>query len=389
MILTLSTGMKRRFLAALEPIRHGRLRLTTPEGVHHFGHDGPEAEMTIHDWAVLPALLARGDVGFGESWIAGHWHSDDLEALLTLVLRNLDQFPDYANPRPLSRLRFLLLDRVLRANSLRGAARNIRAHYDVGNEFYQLWLDPGMSYSSALFDGQDSDLERAQRRKNDRILSRLSPGETVLEIGCGWGGFAERAADQGRHVTGLTLSPAQKAYADARLDGRADIRLQDYRQVSGRFDNIVSVEMIEAVGERWWSTYFATLKARLAEGGQAVLQAITVPDAEFSIYRNRSDFIRQHIFPGGMLPCNAVMAREAAQAGLTLGDSFSFGQDYGRTCRIWAARMEANRDRIIGLGYDAAFLRGWMFYLLGCAAAFATGRTDVVQVELKHAPAAA
>lgn len=385
MRLPVTAGMKRRFLAALEPIRHGQLRLTTPEGVHRFGDTGPEADMTIRDWAVLPALLARGDVGLGESWIAGHWHSDDLEALLTLALRNLDQFPDYANPRPLGRLRFLLLDRVLRANSLRGAPSNIRAHYDVGNEFYQLWLDPGMTYSSALFDGEDNDLERAQRRKNDRILSRLAPGERILEIGCGWGGFAERAAEQGRHVTGLTLSPSQRSYADARLDGRADIRLQDYRQASGRFDNIVSIEMIEAVGERWWSTYFATLKARLAEGGRAVLQAITVPDAEFSVYRGRSDFIRQHIFPGGMLPCNAVIAREAAQAGLTLRASFSFGQDYGRTCRQWAKRMLAERKRILRLGYDDGFLRGWQFYLDGCAAAFSTGRCDVVQVELSHA----
>ncbi|MDK3018588.1 SAM-dependent methyltransferase [Pseudodonghicola flavimaris] len=385
MRLPVTAGMKRRFLAALEPIRHGRLHLTTPEGVHQFGQEGPQADMTIRDWAFLPALVARGDVGFGESWIAGHWDSNDLEALLTLALRNLDQLPAYANPGPLARLRFLLFDRVLRANSLRGSSRNIRAHYDVGNEFYQLWLDPGMTYSSALFDGEDSDLERAQRRKNDRILSRLSPGDSVLEIGCGWGGFAERAAEHGRRVTGLTLSPAQKAYADARLDGRADIRLQDYRQVGGRFDNIVSIEMIEAVGERWWPVYFTTLKARLAEGGRAVLQAITVPDAEFSIYRRRSDFIRQHIFPGGMLPCNAVMAREAAEAGLQLRHSFSFGQDYALTCRIWAERMEESRARILRQGYDTAFLRGWTFYLLGCAAAFATARTDVVQAEFVHA----
>lgn len=387
MNLPVTTGMKRRFLAALEPIRHGQLVLSTPDGQYHFGSEGPEIRMTINDWDMLSALLVRGDVGLGESWIAGHWDCDDLEALLSLAMRNIDQLSTYNAAGPLTRLRHLLVDRVFRANSLRGSSRNIRAHYDVGNEFYQLWLDPGMTYSSALFESEsDTDLERAQDRKNDRILSRLSPnGERVLEIGCGWGGFAERAAGEGRHVTGLTLSPAQKGYADARLDGRADIRLQDYRKVEGRFDNIVSIEMIEAVGERWWPTYFATLKSRLAEGGRAVVQAITVPDAEFSIYRNRSDFIRQHIFPGGMLPCNAAMSREANRAGLTLTESFSFGQDYARTCRMWAQRMEAQKDRILRFGYDTRFLRCWQFYLEGCAAAFAVGRTDVVQVQFEHA----
>ena len=377
--------LQRRFLAALEGIRHGRLHLTLPDGsLHRFGTEGDEVDLTIRDWAVLPAIAARGDVGLGETWIEGLWTTRSLEGLLTLALRNIDHLADWSEPRGLARLRMLVTDRVLRLNSLRGSSRNIRAHYDVGNEFYQLWLDPGMTYSSALFDG-DEGLDHAQARKNDRILSRLAPGEQVLEIGCGWGGFAEAAADRGRHVTGLTLSPAQKGYADARLDGRADIRLLDYRHVQGRFDNIVSIEMIEAVGERYWPTYFATLKARLAEGGRAVLQAITVPDAEFSLYRTRSDFIRQHTFPGGMLPCNAVIAREAGRAGLEVRDTFAFGPDYARTCRIWAERMLAEAPRIRRFGYDDRFLRSWQFYLEGCAAAFATARTDVVQVELAHA----
>ena len=380
--------LQTRFLASLEGIRHGRLTLTTPEGHRHqFGADGPEATIHITDWAMLPALAQRGDVGFGESHIAGHWDSLDLEGLLVLAIRNLDHLAPHNRQGLLAGLRFRLTDR-LRANSLAGSARNIRAHYDVGNEFYQLWLDPGMSYSSALFQDTD-DLETAQARKNDRILSCLAPGERILEIGCGWGGFAERAADTGRHVTGLTLSPAQKGYADARLDGRAEIRLQDYRHADGRYDNIVSVEMVEAVGERYWPAYFATLKARLAPGGRAVLQAITVSDAEFSIYRKRSDFIRQHIFPGGMLPSPAILAHQGAKAGLELRASFSFGQDYARTCRIWAARMAGAAPRLRRYGYDDAFLRGWRYYLEGCAAAFATGRTDVVQVESGHAARAA
>lgn len=377
--------LKSRFLSALEGITDGILTLTTPEGTRHrFGSSGPEADLQIRDWRLLPRLALRGDVGLGEGWIAGDWHSETLERTLSLALRNLGLRTGWGEPGRLQAMRMRLVDRLVRPNSLRGSLRNIRAHYDVGNEFYQLWLDPGMTYSSALF-GEGDDLHRAQARKNGRILSQLAPGESLLEIGCGWGGFAEAAAERGQTVTAITLSHSQKGYADARLDGRAEIRLQDYRQVTGRFDNIVSIEMIEAVGERYWPTYFATLAARLAPGGRAVLQAITVPDAEFSVYRRRSDFIRQHVFPGGMLPCPAVISHEATKVGLRVRDSHAFGHDYARTCRIWCETMMQQRPRIQRLGYGDAFLRGWQFYLEGCAAAFATGRCDVVQVTLSHA----
>lgn len=385
--MTFATGLlKNRFLSSLERISHGRLTLTTPEGaVLRFGSAGPEADLEVRDWSFLPRLARRGDVGLGESWIDRQWETASLENVLALALKNMDHLAPWAKAGRLPGWAMRFSDRVSRMNSLGGSARNIRAHYDVGNEFYQLWLDRGMSYSSALFAPGDDDLERAQTRKNDRILSRLTAGETVLEIGCGWGSFAEAAAMRGRRVKAITISPSQSAYADARLDGRAEIRLQDYRHTAGRFDNIVSVEMIEAVGERYWPTYFATLKARLADDGRAILQAITVPDASFPAYRKRSDFIRQHAFPGGMLPCRAAIAAQAARAGLTLSDSFAFGQDYARTCRLWAGRMMAERPRIFRFGYDDAFLRSWQFYLEGCAATFATGRTDVVQVELTHA----
>ncbi|MBD3786767.1 MAG: class I SAM-dependent methyltransferase [Sphingomonadales bacterium] len=386
--MTIATrALQTRFLSALEGIGEGRLTVTTPDGAQlRFGAEGPEAEIRIRDWRLLRRLALRGDVGLAEGWISGEWHSDTLEGALAIAMRNQAGLAQWSEPSRLQTLRMRLIDRLLRANSLRGSSRNIRAHYDVGNEFYQLWLDRGMTYSSALFAGTD-DLEAAQTRKNARILSQLAPGESLLEIGCGWGGFAEAASDRGHRVTGITLSPSQKGYADARLDGRAEIRLQDYRAVTGRFDNLVSIEMVEAVGERYWPTYFATLKARLAEGGRAVLQAITVPDAEFSVYRQRSDFIRQHVFPGGMLPCSASIAHAADGAGLRVQDSFAFGQDYARTCRIWAERMLAERPRIQRLGYGDAFLRSWQFYLEGCAAAFATGRCDVVQVTLAHAQA--
>jgi len=273
----------------------------------------------------------------------------------------------------------------MRANSRRGSSRNIRAHYDVGNEFYQLWLDQSMTYSSGLFAEGDNDLGRAQARKYQRILDRIGTAENVLEVGCGWGGFAEQAADSGRYVTGITISPSQKGYADARLDGRADILLQDYRQTTGTYDSIVSIEMIEAVGEKYWPTYFATLKSRLSQTGTAVIQAITVPDTEFDRYRRHSDYIRHYTFPGGMLLSNAVIADQAKRAGLQVTASHAFGRDYARTCSMWNERLTEKEARIKKLGYDDAFLRNWHFYLGICAASFTMDQTDVVQVDLKHA----
>lgn len=381
----LDAALKRRFLSACEAIRLGSLELVTPEGHRHrFGEGGPEALLELKDWTAARLVALRGDVGFGEAFVRGLWDSPSVEAVMALAARNLQAIGARARPVWPVALAFRLADRVLNANTLRGAARNIRTHYDVGNDFYLHWLDRSMTYSSALF-GEGDDLEAAQARKYARILSRLSPGERVLEIGCGWGGFAEAAADQGRRVTGITISPAQKAWADARLDGRAEIRLQDYRQTGGRFDNIVSIEMIEAVGERYWPVYFATLKARLAEGGRAMVQVITVPDANFAAYRASSDYIRRHVFPGGMLLSEAVIRREAARAGLAVREVFAFGQDYARTLRLWRDRMLTARPRLERLGYDEPFLRRWLYYLESCAAAFATGRTDVLQVELAHA----
>ncbi|KAA2313427.1 class I SAM-dependent methyltransferase [Pseudooceanicola sediminis] len=382
----LTNRLKSEFLKSCEVIETGRLTLRTPEGeVHHFGSSGVEAEMQINDWSAISAALARGDVGLGEAYIDGLWDTPSIEALTVLALKNLDQFRRYAYASPWQSLKFRTIDRLLRANSRSGSSRNIRAHYDVGNEFFQLWLDPSMTYSSALFSPGDMDLGRGQMRKYDRILDRVGDGERLLEIGCGWGGFAERAARQGRYVTGLTISPAQKGYADARLDGQADIQLRDYRDSAGKYDGIVSIEMIEAVGERYWPTFFATMKARLSDSGRAVVQAITVPDRYFPTYRSSSDFIRQHSFPGGMLLSDGQIRRAAEGAGLRVTDTFAFGHDYARTCRTWLARMDAEAGRIERLGYGPAFLRSWRYYLEICAASFAVGQTDVVQVELRHA----
>lgn len=382
----ISTEIEKQFLRACEAIEFGTLRVQTPDGARHdFGTGGDTAEIAIHDWAVVSMALARGDIGFGEAYIQGLWDSEAPETLIALFLRNQGALASMRRPNPLNRIKYRFIDQVLRRNSRAGSRGNIRAHYDVGNEFYMRWLDDSMTYSSALF-AEGDDLPTAQARKYDRILDRLGEhGEQVLEIGCGWGGFAERAADRGRQVTGLTLSQQQKAYADARLDGRAKIAMRDYRDAHGRYDHIVSIEMIEAVGERYWPIYFQKIKTSLAEAGKAVIQAITVPDADFARYRKGSDFIRHYTFPGGMLLSNAQIANAASRAGLRVSDSFAFGHDYGRTCAIWSANMQSARDQIAKLGYDARFLRSWRFYLDACAASFKTDQVSVVQVELQHA----
>ncbi|MEY8799919.1 class I SAM-dependent methyltransferase [Leisingera sp. XS_AS12] len=379
-------ALQSQFLTACARLREGRLTLRTPDGARYeFGDRGPEAEMQINDWAAVSAMAAHGQVGLGEAYVQGLWDTPSVEGLMRLAMQNREHLGSYDQASPLNRAKFRIVDTLLRANSKRGARRNIRAHYDVGNEFYQLWLDDGMTYSSGLFGAEGDDLAQAQSRKNARILSRLGSGERVLEIGCGWGGFAEQASAEGRDVTGVTISRNQHSYAESRLDGRADIQLRDYRDIGGKFDNIVSIEMIEAVGERYWPSYFAKLKDSLAEGGRVLLQAITVRDDFFQTYRTSSDYIRQYVFPGGMLLSDQVIAQQARSAGLQVADSFAFGEDYARTCRIWAERLAAQKRRITDLGYGEAFFRNWQYYLEICAASFAIGHTNVVQVELAHA----
>ncbi len=379
-------ALKSEFLETCARLREGRLTLRTPEGESYdFGTSGPEAEMVIRDWSAVSAMAAHGQVGLGESYVLGLWDTPSIEGLMSLAMRNREYLGSYDQASTFNKVKFRLLDTVVRANSRRGARKNIRAHYDVGNEFYGLWLDEGMTYSSGLFDTGDSDLARAQMRKNARALSRLGNGERTLEIGCGWGGFAEAASEEGRAVTGVTISRNQHSYAECRLDGRADIQLRDYRDISGKYDNIVSIEMIEAVGARYWPSYFATLKRSLADGGRVLLQAITVKDSFFDTYKSSSDYIRQYVFPGGMLLSDDVIATQAQNAGLQVRGNFAFGQDYARTCRIWAERLAGQKRKIDELGYGDGFFRNWQYYLEICAASFAIGHTNVVQVELSHA----
>lgn len=383
--------LRRKWLQALTQLEVGSVTFTTPEGeTHHFKGtvEGPAATFNISDWSVIRRLVMRGDIGLGEDYIAGKWSTDSLEMLFQVFLLNMEALEHFAHGSWLNRAVFRIYNTLVRANSRRGSSKNITAHYDVGNDFYQLWLDETMTYSSALYASPTTPLAEAQRAKYQRMLQKTGVGEgsEILEIGCGWGGFAEEAARAKAHVTGLTISPAQHEFATKRLEhASADIRLQDYRDVKGFFDAIVSIEMFEAVGERYWPRYFQAVAERLKKGGKAIIQTIVVRDEHFEDYRSCSDFIRHYVFPGGMLPSVARFRDEAKKAGLETKEVFAFGQDYAATLRQWLQRFDARLPEIHAMGYNDAFVRNWRFYLSICAAAFAVGRTNVVQVELAHA----
>ncbi|HJT42992.1 MAG TPA: cyclopropane-fatty-acyl-phospholipid synthase family protein [Rhizomicrobium sp.] len=388
MSLIPASYIEKNWRKALCALAYGRLEFVAPNGevtIAQGAQPGPSARFQIQDWDVLRRIMARGDIGLGEEYIAGGWRTDSVEKLVSLFLLNLDQFCDFSDGNIFNRLGFVIHNALVRRNSIAGSARNIKDHYDVGNDFYSLWLDKSMTYSSALYNGAD-ELYRAQQNKYERILSKFTQKKAdVLEIGCGWGGFAERAAADSHHVTGLTISPAQHKFASARLGGAAEIKLEDYRRCRGTFDNIVSIEMFEAVGEHYWPAYFSTVAQRLKRGGRAVVQTITIRDELFAGYRTRSDFIRHYVFPGGMLPSLGRFREEAEKAGLKFAGAFGFGKDYARTLREWLARMQGAEKEIKALGHDQQFLRNWEFYLGICAAAFEVARTDVVQIELVNA----
>lgn len=383
----ISASLPSRLLARLMPgIACGKLRLVLPGGpeIEVSGRQpGPEAFIRLHRWRGLARIFLGGDHGFAEAYMRGDWSTPDLPHLLRLCMRNETELEAYWRGRNLARLRNRL-KHFEHENTRSGSRRNVAAHYDLGNAFYAGWLDRDMNYSSALYTGEET-LEAAQQAKLDRVVSllELSGGERVLEIGCGWGALAERLARQhGCRLLGVTLSAEQHAYARARLAPEivaetAEIRLQDYRDVSGKFDRIVSIEMLEAVGERYWRTYFEKLAALLAVGGVAVLQVITIEESRFEDYRRRPDFIQRYIFRGGMLPTKSAILRESSRAGLALTHVQSFGESYARTLRDWRARFEASWDRVAALGFDERFRRMWSYYLAYCEAGFTSGATDV------------
>ncbi|MCU0910236.1 MAG: cyclopropane-fatty-acyl-phospholipid synthase family protein [Rhodobacteraceae bacterium] len=386
-------GLPRYFAQAFgmaRALEHGRLDVVLPDG-RRFRAEGPKpgpvAEMQVHDPDLFARLIREGDLGFCDAYLDGGWSTPDLMAFMDLMHAGnegvYDGFPGIGLLRMWEKLRFWL-----QGNSRVQAKRNIAAHYDLGNDFYALWLDETMTYSSALFRTGQEPLEKAQVQKYASMVDRMGarPGDHVLEIGCGWGGFAEYAArERGLRVTGLTISRAQHDYAVERiaragLSDRVEIKLQDYRDERGTYDGIASIEMFEAVGERYWPVYFDTLRERLKPGANATLQIITVHDRRWEVYKRGVDFIQKYIFPGGMLPTPTILRREVARAGLAVRDSVEFGQSYSQTLKRWHETFNDRWAEVQRLGFDERFRRMWNFYLASCAATFQHGNCDVTQI---------
>ncbi len=353
---------------------------------------GPSAIIRIRNFRFIRRALMAGDIGFAEAYAAGEWETPDLTAVLSVFSLNFQNLTHVTEGNPfVGVLNFL--GHVLNANSRKGSRRNIHAHYDLGNAFYSRWLDPSMTYSSARYQNGADSLEAAQKEKYGALARRmsLSADHHVLEIGCGWGGFAEFAAGEiGARVTGITISKEQHDFArrrmfEAGLAERADIQLIDYRDVTGVFDRVASIEMFEAVGEKYWPTYFQTVHDRLKPDGRAGLQIITIQDELFEGYRRRADFIQRYIFPGGMLISESRLRQETGRAGLAWSEPDRFGLDYAATLAIWKQRFGAAWDEIRRLGFDERFRSIWEFYLSYCEAGFRTGRTDVIQIGLARA----
>ncbi|OYV40466.1 MAG: SAM-dependent methyltransferase [Thiomonas sp. 20-64-5] len=390
----------RGVLRLLERLQIGRLDFHGPDGVwRHFGHDdnGPHAQVALHDWAVLSEVLKRGDIAFAEAWMRRAWDTPDLPMLLKLLVSNREVIARALHGSVLGTLG----DRIrhlLRRNSRAGSRDNIHAHYDIGNAFYQLWLDRSMTYSSALFNGDAAQtLEQAQAAKYARVLDQLhlQPGAQVLEIGCGWGGLAETCAQRGLRIDGVTLSTEQLDYARQRLAQQAPrprLELCDYRDLDRiapqeGYDGIASIEMFEAVGEAYWSGFFRTVARHLKPGARACIQTITIADALFDDYRRGTDFIQRYIFPGGMLPSRRAFIAQAEAAGLEVIEELAFGPDYARTLAIWRERFTAQLDTVRAQGFDDRFVQLWVFYLAYCEAGFSQGSTNVLQFTLRHATA--
>jgi cyclopropane-fatty-acyl-phospholipid synthase len=380
--------------AQLQRMNYGRLDLVLPDG-RRFRADGkqpgPVAEVTIHNPDSFGRLIREGDLGFADAYLEGWWETPDLQTLMDVVFKDnpalLDEFLGMRLVRAYESVRHWL-----RGNSKRQAKKNIAYHYDLGNDFYAEWLDETMTYSSALFETGQESLEKAQEAKYAALVDSLGvkPGDHVLEIGCGWGGFAEYAAGKrGLRVTGLTISQEQYKYAVERirkagLSDKVEFKLQDYRDETGRYDGIASIEMFEAVGEKYWPAYFDAVKERLKDGAKATIQVITVPNERFPTYRKNVDFIQKYIFPGGMLISPQRFREEAQRAGLGWLDSIEFGESYSITLRRWHEMFSDRWDRIRSMGYDDRFRRMWDFYLTSCAAAFHTGICDVTQITLRR-----
>lgn len=374
----------------LSGLTQGRLDVTLADGRNYVFEGaeptGLQADIAIRDSNAFHRFFSGGNLGFCEAYIDGDWTTSNLADLLTLFLRNQNALQSYKNGTLLTRLGTLWRHKS-HANNKHGAKKNIEAHYDLGNTFYAQFLDPGMTYSSALFTSYQQDLAQAQKAKYASLCNRLmiEQHHRVLEIGCGWGGFAEYVAREiGSRVTAITLSPSQHAFASARirdngLSDRVDVQLIDYRDVQGQFDRIASIEMIEAVGQDYWGAFFDAIHDRLSPGGRAELQAITIRDDLFDDYAKTPDFIQMYVFPGGMLPSPAKLHEHITKAGLIDLGHIEFGQDYARTLELWNANFQAAWPKIEKIGFDDRFKRIWELYLCYCMAGFRAGTINVVQ----------
>ena len=373
----------------LSRIEAGELRAVFPSNfqkVYSGGQVGPTADIQINSWKLVPRLLLSGDMGLAESFLSGEWETSNLTQLILLGDINERALGNAVTPSKFINL-IEKLRHQRRDNSKRGSRRNIAAHYDLGNEFYSHWLDNTMSYSSALFTDFGEELEVGQNRKYQRLAKalKLKEGDQVLEIGCGWGGFAEIAAKEYKcNVVGITLSNEQAKFAQRRmqenqLSNLVDIRIEDYRDVQGSFDKIVSIEMFEAVGEEHWRNYFETIKTRLKPGGLAGIQSITIANEFFETYKRRPDFIQKYIFPGGILPSEDKLNNAVSSAGLKILDDYYFGKSYAETLRRWQSTFEQKWDDIKNLGFDEKFQKMWRYYLSYCEAGFESGHINVGQ----------
>ena len=364
----------------------GSLQLTLPSGKRILigtPGEGFAADLTLRNFKVVWASIRRAQLGFFESYLAGDVESSDPTKFFKFYLKNRAAL-DRAATGIFSASWLDKLWHRARDNNPKGSKENISAHYDLGNEFYRLWLDETMTYSSAVFDTTGNSLEAAQRRKYAKVMDalELKKGDHILEIGSGWGGFAEEAAKKKATIKGITLSREQLAYAEQRiakagLDKRASFHFEDYRDTTGSFNGIASIEMIEAVGEPHWPIYFRTLHDRLKPGGIAAIQGITISETNYEAYRSSVDFIQRYIFPGGMLLTKTILKEQAAKAGLIIERAETFGQSYATTLRLWHERFEAVWPEVAKLGFDEKFRQLWKLYLAYCEAGFAESVVDV------------
>jgi len=390
----MSTFAQKFIFQAFKNIKGGSVIMTLPDGSkHHFGQDEgqPPIHIQVNDVQAFQWVISRGDIGVAESYFKNLWHTDDLERFLHLAIQNRAALDALIYGSWWGSL-LSKIKHFLNKNTKSGSKKNIQAHYDLGNNFYSLWLDPSMMYSSALFsEGNNKTLEQAQKDKCDRIIGMLNPqaGDHILEIGCGWGGFIKQANEQGLHVDAITISNEQYRYVQEQLAFQASptaksaVMLKDYRDCHQQYDGIVSIEMFEAVGEEYWQSYFKTIYRCLKPGKRAVIQSIVIDEDLFPKYRTKTDFIQQYVFPGGMLPAVSVFEQHAHDVGLRVKDKLFFGDDYANTLRTWALSFNEKLKEVKALGFKDEFIRLWNFYLFYCAAGFAGKSLEVVQFTLE------